>query len=127
MKIIFLDMDGVLNSELTFRNNPTVIDPVDPEMVKQLNRIVKETGARLVLSSTWRKGYLWPSRLADAGIDLNNFVGITPGSDKGFRGDEVNSWLEYANHFLSIEKYAILDDDSDFHEDQKLFKTSWKV
>jgi hypothetical protein len=40
------------------------------------------------------------------------------------RGDEVNAWL--AEH-PTVERWAILDDDSDFCDDQPLFKTSWST
>lgn len=39
------------------------------------------------------------------------------------RGDEINDWL--AKH-PEVDKYAILDDDSDFYDDQPLFKTTFK-
>jgi len=62
MKIIFLDIDGVMNDELAFRawqENPdkdTFEDsdvPTDQHMA-QLKRLVEATGAEVVLSSAWR-------------------------------------------------------------------------
>lgn len=53
MKIIFLDIDGVL--ALAFgsmkRNNKWDAYPFDKKAVKVLNKILKETGAEIVLSS----------------------------------------------------------------------------
>lgn len=50
-----------------------------------------------------------------------DIIDVTP-TLSGIRGDEVNAWL--AKH-PEVEKYAILDDDSDFYPDQPLFKTSF--
>ena len=51
-KIIFLDIDGVLNSE-TYDKNRTA-GAIDPECAKRLNRIIKETNADIVISSSWK-------------------------------------------------------------------------
>lgn len=67
MKVIFLDIDGVLNSELWYRNRyESVIREeieysypyyeFDPGCVYQLNRILDSTGSKIVVSSTWRIG-----------------------------------------------------------------------
>ena len=48
-KIIFLDFDGVI---VTFE---TRFNDIDPECAKHLKRVVDETGAFIVISSTWRK------------------------------------------------------------------------
>jgi hypothetical protein len=67
MKIIFLDIDGVLNHELWYRRRHEELysesilmqhpyDNFDPLCIEQLNRIVDQTGAKAVVSSTWRHG-----------------------------------------------------------------------
>ena len=58
MKIIFVDVDGVLNTTKSTRrlaccNEFTF---VDTRKVLRLRDIVERTGAKLVLSSTWRFG-----------------------------------------------------------------------
>lgn len=64
MKIVFLDIDGVINRSRTnhhvvpTRNEPLPI-PVDPACVACLNRLIKETGAKIVISSSWRKYARW--------------------------------------------------------------------
>jgi len=65
MKIIFLDIDGVLNHQLWFKNqkNKKVIDTdleynrsmIDETRVDLLNDLIKETKAKVVISSSWRK------------------------------------------------------------------------
>jgi predicted mannosyl-3-phosphoglycerate phosphatase (HAD superfamily) len=52
MKIIFLDIDGVLNNYNTLGEGLNW----ESNAVKILKRIIKETGAKVVLSSTWRRG-----------------------------------------------------------------------
>ena len=48
VRLVFLDVDGVI-----------CLDPMsnglDAEALNQLKRIVTETGAKIVLSSTWRR------------------------------------------------------------------------
>lgn len=50
--IIFLDIDGVLNRHVF--NREAGSGTIDPKCVKQLNRILRATGAKIVLSSAWR-------------------------------------------------------------------------
>ena len=64
MKIIFLDIDGVLNTEETFEkkylefiNNNQIICPIDEFRVEYLKRIIDEVGANIVLFSTWSGGF----------------------------------------------------------------------
>jgi hypothetical protein len=67
MKIIFLDFDGVLNSQYwyTKRMGEFTMDdfgskyPIyefDPETIERLNYIIEKTSAKVVVSSTWRIG-----------------------------------------------------------------------
>jgi hypothetical protein len=53
MKIIFLDIDGVLNCEKTpnSRKFPYV---VDKKLLLRVNGLVERTRAKVVLSSSWR-------------------------------------------------------------------------
>src|SRR4029079_14037574 len=53
MKVIFLDIDGVLNCDRTPnpRNFPYV---VDRRLLARLKKLLKQTRAKVVLSSSWR-------------------------------------------------------------------------
>ena len=53
MKVIFLDIDGVLNCSKT-RNPRKLPYVVDKRLLALLKRMLKRTGAKIVLSSTWR-------------------------------------------------------------------------
>ena len=62
-KLVFLDFDGVLNSSEfaahQYRNNESAqdrmgLDLFDPNAVECINRIVDATGAKIVVTSSWR-------------------------------------------------------------------------
>lgn len=78
MKIIFLDIDGVLNSEKWYTERfdkdlqSYPLCEFDPLCVEQLNILIQKTNAKLVISSTWRLG-----RTIDELKNLFEKVGIT--------------------------------------------------
>ena len=114
MRYIFLDIDGVLN---TGRND--CLDPernghpFDSEAVLNLGRIVRETGARIVISSSWRHMGVGKLREMWGRWGLPGDVGgVTPGvwgEDVAFptRGEEIKAWLETCPSPVS---YVVLDD-----------------
>ena len=60
-KYLFLDIDGVLNHDKWFdsehykkHQENWKKSMFDPECVARVNRILEVTGARLVVSSSWR-------------------------------------------------------------------------
>lgn len=138
MKIIILDFDGVLNANTYLENRIRLWqkNPVqyyykdkfgvvfDPKAVRNLERLVKNTGAKIVVSSTWRKQGLktmkdlFRHRKIDAEI-----IDVTPvleptslllyGND--IRGIEIENWL--SGH-PQVENYVIIDDDSDMLPEQ---------
>lgn len=56
MKVIFLDVDGVLNSADWFKKNKGIrgYAKINPKKVALLKEIIDKTNAKIVLSSTWR-------------------------------------------------------------------------
>jgi hypothetical protein len=54
MKIVFCDIDGVLNNPGCYSRRSATGIPPDTDCVAALNRILLTTGARIVISSTWR-------------------------------------------------------------------------
>lgn len=129
MKIIFLDIDGCLNSEKTFERMPGNIYGLDAELLKIFKDILEKTGAEIVLSSTWRLHKDTRKALTDHGL---SWIGCTPdlprsgGVEKMERGHEIKAWLENEGKKFEIEKFCVLDDDSDILPEQKHFKTSWQ-
>lgn len=125
MKILFLDIDGVLNShEFWIRCRELGLipdDQIDPQAVERLNRLTDATGAKIVVSSTWRLPYVWNKQLAmlvtrlqKVGIKAE-IIGMTPDHQKQYgRGGEIQAWMLQARQDgMDIESFAILDDDSD--------------
>jgi hypothetical protein len=137
MKIIFLDFDGVLNnadwiSEIQRKKEYLSMfekheREFDPSKVKLMSDFALEIGASVVISSSWRKLHTLEElqiMLHKAGFDPSiPIIDVTPDSPNGFRGSEVEAWINGTHH--SIEDHVIFDDDGDFHYDQPLVKTSW--
>lgn len=118
MKIIFLDVDGVLNHRGSFGPGmPSGTKRIAPECVAALNSIVENTGASIVVSSTWRAYPNYSKILRDAGVS-GSIIGRTPntvrfdGSSVNIRsrGEEIQQWITEAGY---VEKFVILDDDDD--------------
>lgn len=55
MKVIFLDVDGVLIHD-NYKNKETC--HVDEEKIKIIKKIVEETNSKIVITSTWRHPYI---------------------------------------------------------------------
>ena len=110
MKVIFLDVDGVLNSNSTNAISPNGYVGVSDKYVKLLRRIVNETDAKVVLSSDWRLDhgpdykYLTNKLWYKGGIRL---FSETPNIGWEWRGNEIKTWL---SEHEDVENYVILDD-----------------
>lgn len=124
MKVVFLDIDGVLNSHRTaicFGGYPFEVDGKDRSMFDEvalglIRGIVATSGAKVVLSSSWRITH----RFDKVGQALElPIIDRTP-SCSGIRGDEIKAWLE-AETSPAIECYAIIDDNSDMLGEQMPF------
>jgi hypothetical protein len=122
MKVVFLDIDGVLNSRtyLMFCYQQGILpdDKIDPDAVKRLNHLTDTTGAVIVVSSTWRLPYVWHNNVADLRAKLQKrgitgqIVGATPDHQRDHgRGGEIQDWMD--NCGQQIDSFVILDDDSD--------------
>jgi len=103
MKVIFLDIDGVLNKQDGL-NGP---DHIDSNMVLNLNNIINATGAKVVISSTWRCS-MSQDQIQD---HLNKFgftgtiIGMTDDNNKA-RFTQISDWLD--NN--TVSDFIILDD-----------------
>jgi hypothetical protein len=129
MILLFLDVDGVLNSrDYISRDDVNFDDPdqqMDPDAIARLNQITDATGASIVVSSTWRLGWLDDSNGLDKlqysfklyGI-TGKIIGMTPHKPnciRNQRGKEIQAWLDFnrINMTNDVEKFVILDDDAD--------------
>ena len=129
-KVIFLDIDGVLNTGWWYSqmDRNTSKDKYgyafDPNAVANLKRIINETGADIVISSSWKSfGFseleeMWEDR----GLP-GKLIGITPNSVSdemllnvdldhmelfSIRGMEIKEWL--TKNGKHVSHYVIIDD-----------------
>ncbi len=142
MKVIFLDIDGVLNSEDACErkawaydakgNVQTMLLGIDSFNIPPLREIIERSGAKVVLSSTWRLSHDGRSRTADnirrAGLEIE-FIGSTP-SLWTERGLEIQSWLNWHAENRPadpVTHFVIIDDSADMaHLMPYLVRTSWE-
>lgn len=119
MKVIFLDIDGVLNSRsYDQKRDWTKQTAIDESRLPLVKEIVDRTGALIVLSSSWRTD--WERNegaCAPSGQYINDtfkkfglkIFDKTPyDSPRADRCDEVRAWLEAQGS--AVTAYAILDD-----------------
>lgn len=117
MKVIFLDVDGVLNDQTWL--HLFMESEIDETRVARLAEIVKATDAKIVLSSSWRVLMDEPDeigmRIWDDFVDKLRKFGLeiydrTPviGMDRPL---EIKTWLD--KHKGQIDTFISLDDDFD--------------
>lgn len=118
MKVIFLDVDGVLNSrEYDGRRNWNELTNIDETRLPLIKEIVDSTGAKIVLSSTWRQHWDRDSTRCDTAAQYINETfakfGLsvydkTPDLGNSSRSEEIKKWLQDTNE--NIESFVIIDD-----------------
>lgn len=149
MKIIFLDIDGVLNCEnaycsgeckytewINHRGDKDHHQSFCSWSKKWLNKLIDETDAKIVISSTWRhSGIEYMKSVWEHEKMSGEIIGITPDfrwKAEGYtppRGCEIDWYLSKVlgfNHInwdesiqreymekSGVENYIIIDDDSD--------------
>jgi len=111
-------MDGVLNGDEDFIppgfTEQVSTHPIGIKKIHLLREILEKTGAKIVISSTWRHG--WSIEQFEAvfsvfswGFD-RKIIGKTPSKVSATRGQEIGMWIR-DNNFTG--NFIILDDDSD--------------
>lgn len=123
MKVIMLDVDGVLNCSST-KEQVQGYTFVSDEKLELLKQLVDRTKAKVVLTSTWRHGWddmdkelqnqdvdlflALKDKLWDFGIELMDYTPITNGGmDR--RGEEIDLWMKEWDG-EPIESFVVLDD-----------------
>ena len=119
MKVIFLDIDGVLNSRAWFERHGRErgLGHLEPSACARVQRLCDETGAALVISSTWRLihkraviGDMFRARDLTATI-----LGMTAALHTA-RGHEIQAWLDASPAIAglgAVDGMVILDDDAE--------------
>ncbi len=122
LKIIFLDFDGVISTHEKGMN-------LDTSKVALLEEILSATGAKIVVTSSWRIGtrnaeefveklfnfHRSRDKVSNSSLFIDSIYDVTDtmGND---RGDEVQRWID--EHIDQIEQYVILDDENDYLDEQ---------
>lgn len=111
MKVLFLDIDGVVNPFQTDENG-NVVTKFDDRCISNLSKIVEETRCSIVISSTWKV----PNHLMDI-LEEELFPKLPKGCVAGCtytfipqrrREEEITKYL--AEHAGEIDNYVIVDD-----------------
>lgn len=121
--IIFLDVDGVLNSisnlikvyEKTHKQHSGYNYPFDEKCLENLRLLVEETNSKIVITSTWRRKEKSIKKLLEVLSNYNldkEVIGYTPILNKA-RGEEIKKYLSTLSY---QPNFIILDDDSDMGE-----------
>jgi len=145
MKVLFLDIDGVLNTD-SFRRNVEIKDDltdeqksvvvlnkyeesakialflIDPVLVENLNVLIKLANIDgVIISSNWRKNFSFQfieAALIHHGLK-GKIIGETPHWVTGQRFSEIlpkgREIKEWLDNNINVKKFIILDDDNIFH------------
>ena len=117
MKVIFLDFDGIINDYMT-------INEINEYNVEMLKQIVNETGAKVVVTSSWKYSYQRNNRnmedflinnyyaqtLKKNGIDVIDWTPYVRGQAEK-NNQREQGILEYLRNHSEVTEYLILDDD----------------
>ena len=127
MKVIFLDMDGVLNSDEYFDkikglDIKGIEYDVDIEKVKLLKEAIKATGAKVVVTASARYA-LVGKLLIQLLHEQQILVDLTPYLNNK-RGIEIKQWL---SEHPETEDFVILDDEIFDSYDEELMKKLIKI
>src|ERR1044072_3662772 len=120
MKVIFLDIDGVLNCETT--PNPRKVPYIiDSHLLARYLNLAATTEAKTVLLSTWRHDPAgrWSARYY--GVPFSDVIPDMPESS---RRDEIRAWLTV---HPEVTRYIVLDDEDDDLDDLPVFQPSSKT
>lgn len=153
MKILFLDIDGVLNSEAYAKKFHELHLQelgqhifVDPDAVELVRELCETDHVKIILSSSWRSYDLKSTledldRYRDLRPILKFIIGVTTSTMSRHRGEEIRRTLD--DWEILVDRglidpdyrdkgdfqYAIIDDDCDILPTQKghFVQTDWTV
>jgi len=117
MKVIFLDIDGVLNCKRTHnpRKFPYIVDET---LLARLLKLCETSGAEIVLSSTWRYDPVGLLAAKHFGVP---FIDVLPDLKHRPRRDEIYAWLSLKPN---VNRYVVVDDEDDGLDDLPFFQPS---
>ena len=109
--IIFLDVDGVLNTPLSWGYRRE--KGMDREKVERVSKLAEEVNADVIISSAWRNAYSLlelKDMLQKRGFqNTARIIGITPRISLERRGEEIKAWINET--LIGVKpKFVALDD-----------------
>lgn len=113
MRLIFLDMDGVMNAShySLFMSDKGLKDRdrLCPLAILTLNKLIEYTDAKVVITSTWRLGTTVPrlQELLDQSGFTGEVIGKTPNIGFNKRGQEIE---HYVTHH-KCDGFVVIEDD----------------
>ncbi len=150
MKLLFLDFDGVLNSDKYFTSYKFINEAggtdiaglmlvvhhlhLDPDAISLVNELIDKSGAQVVVSSTWRLHYSIDElnkMLASRGATFKIIAATPRGVPKKFsqivaRGDEIQEYLDSLTE--KPESFVIIDDQNNMvHLRNRLVLTTFQA
>lgn len=125
MKVIFLDIDGVIQSPryCVAMGQTGWLSAFEPAAMAFLAQLIELSDAKIVISSTWRMGL--SSRELKMYFRVAGYKKIALSFHKDWatkefnnkpRGEEIKDWLD---RNPEVDNYLILDDDADMLDEQK--------
>lgn len=125
MKIVFLDIDGVVNTESDLSRGILI----NSELVLRIDKLCRDNNSKIVISSSWRNSYTLDNLrmlFKVCGMFTSYSTIIDKTSCNITRGEEIKKWLDSRG---DIDGYVIIDDYDDFYDFQKPFwvQTSFKL
>jgi hypothetical protein len=130
IKLIFLDIDGVLNHSKATNLVEGTTYRYDPECVERLNELIKTHRAKLVVCSAWRIGQDVNSMqniINSIGVK-GEVIGLTPDlvDDCYTRDDEIETWLNNYSLLNDVKAMILIDDDQSHRFSPFQVKPSWE-
>lgn len=115
-RVLFLDIDGVINSERTFAAfggyphdfTASELARFDPVALALVRKLCDKSGCVVVLSSSWRLQFT--AHEVAAGLDLPVFASTPDYGSTFSRADEIAGWLAanpYVTHFAIVDDMAL--------------------
>ena len=142
MKLLFLDIDGVLNNENTKSTAPSGCAGIDDRLVVNLAHIIEATDARIVLTSDWK--IEWESfdiycsedakylnrKLKRQGLRISSKTYDDHVYDRFFE-DRGNGIHKFLDKLQNVESFVVIDDHTfaDFDDEiiEHLVLTDYKT
>ncbi|HEY5268056.1 MAG TPA: HAD domain-containing protein [Candidatus Saccharimonadales bacterium] len=133
LRLCFLDIDGVVNSDAWFDSSKldasilglsdgefmlcALEHHIDPAAIRLVNELITDSGATVILSSSWRHSFTIKSFnefMQGKGGATFAVMDFTPKrilNEKLGRGGQIQAYLDFCkNTGVNVESFVIIDD-----------------